>query len=113
MLKINGTGDGMSGRVHPDGEVKNMYCKNCKRVTPFLKKLGKKRLYILWIPLPSKEKDGVYWECDECFRFFYFGEVDAKNYDIAGNKGGTMRDLTDNEKTHNLREIIDKIAKQT
>jgi hypothetical protein len=111
MLKINGTGSGMDGRVHPDGEVKNLFCKQCNRVTPFLKKLGKQRSYILWIPLPSKEKDRIYWECDECLGFVYFGETVNIHHTIEGNRGGTMRDLTESEKIHNLHETMNKVVK--
>lgn len=40
MFRINGTGDKIDGRVHPDSEVKEMYCNNCKCNTPFIKKRG-------------------------------------------------------------------------
>jgi hypothetical protein len=109
MLKINGTGDGMSGRVHPDRRIENIYCDNCKRITPFIKMLGVKRNYIFWIPLPTKEREKAYWQCDECQRFVRFGEEEAKHYSIPGDKGGVMRDLTQSEKNDNLRRLADNI----
>ncbi len=74
LLLINGTGSTMSGEVAPDDEVINAHCDNCKEVTPFIKKIGRKTKHIFWIPLPSKAPDIEYWECNFCNSFFYFSK---------------------------------------
>ncbi len=109
MLRVNGTGNGMSGRVHPDRKVENIYCDKCKRTTPFQKMLGTKRSYFFWIPLPTQEKDVSYWQCNRCLSFIRFGEVGAKYYIIGGERGGIMRDQTETEKNDHLRHLADAI----
>ena len=109
MFRINGTGDSVDGHVHPDREVREMYCKTCRHNQSFTKMVGKKRYYIFWIPLPTKENKTVYWQCNQCNRFLYWGE--QAEYVIPGSNGGYMRDLTKSEKSENLRNAIDAIKK--
>lgn len=78
MLRINGIGDSLDGYVHPDSEVKEMYCENCKENTPFIKMIGAKRNYFFWIPLPTKEKEKIYWQCNYCQQFVYYENPEVK-----------------------------------
>jgi hypothetical protein len=78
MLTINGVGDGINGSVHPDREVKNLYCERCKEETPFIKKIGAKSNFIFWIPLPTKEKEITYWECCYCSQFIYYDDPQSQ-----------------------------------
>ncbi len=109
MYRINGTGDSMDGHVHPDNETKEMYCKHCRGNTTFIKMLGVKRNYILWIPLPTKERETVYWQCNHCLQFIYIGE--PEEYVIPGERGGYMRNLTKSEINEKLRNNIDAIKR--
>lgn len=103
MLKINGTGTGMSGRKHPDKIGLKMFCDRCKRQTWFTKKIGVEKFYFFWFPLPTNDEEQVYWQCDRCDSFIRYGDFGPKDYTLPGNKGGVLRHY-DKHKKGMLRE---------
>lgn len=101
----------MSGRVHPDGDAENMYCDSCREETLFIKKWGVKRNFVFWIPLSTKEKEGVYWECSQCNSFVRFEDPGNSYVNLPGDKGGIMRDLSKKEKDCHLSESLRALKK--